>query len=100
MHTPSSKSDRALGWICSGLVAFGVLLRAQHLRFPNRLTFDEAHFVDNARNYLTGAADWNDHPPLGKLLLEGLDVQQRWKHKLGRLAAQGDVVQERLLGCA
>src|SRR5262249_45966470 len=27
------------------------------------------HFVENARNYLTGQADWNDHPPLGKLLM-------------------------------
>ena len=27
------------------------------------------HFVENARNILATRSDWNDHPPLGKLLL-------------------------------
>lgn len=54
----------ALGAICAGLVA-----RFWHLGFPGRLSFDEHHFVENARNYLAGKADWNDHPPLGKLFI-------------------------------
>jgi dolichyl-phosphate-mannose--protein O-mannosyl transferase len=47
----------------------GVFLRVQHLGFPPTLTFDEHHFVLNARNFLTTKADWNDHPPIGKLLI-------------------------------
>lgn len=45
----------------------GVVLRFWQLEFPKHLTFDEHHFVENARNYLRGKPDWNDHPPLGKL---------------------------------
>jgi dolichyl-phosphate-mannose-protein mannosyltransferase len=37
--------------------------------FPSTFLFDEHHFVENARNYLHGAPDWNDHPPLGKLFI-------------------------------
>lgn len=50
-------------------VCFGVYARLAHLAYPAHLTFDEHHFVENARNYLAHKADWNDHPPLGKLLL-------------------------------
>ncbi|HEX7672363.1 MAG TPA: phospholipid carrier-dependent glycosyltransferase, partial [Polyangiaceae bacterium] len=51
------------------LVLFGAWLRAVDLGFPKELTWDEHHFVLNARNYLTHQHDWNDHPPLGKLLM-------------------------------
>lgn len=51
------------------MVAFGVYLRLLHLGIPGDLTLDEHHFVRNARNYLSGLPDWNDHPPLGKLLI-------------------------------
>ncbi len=51
------------------MVALGVLLRLLHIAHPGSLTFDENHFVNNARNYLSGKADYNDHPPLGKLLI-------------------------------
>ncbi|HEY0707726.1 MAG TPA: phospholipid carrier-dependent glycosyltransferase [Polyangia bacterium] len=50
-------------------IAMGVLWRFADLGHPNQFTFDEYHFVENARNYLAGKADWNDHPPLGKLLM-------------------------------
>jgi dolichyl-phosphate-mannose-protein mannosyltransferase len=50
-------------------IALGVLWRFAHLAYPPIFTFDEFHFVENARNYLHGVADWNDHPPLGKLLM-------------------------------
>jgi dolichyl-phosphate-mannose--protein O-mannosyl transferase len=55
--------------LCLGLVALGVWLRMVDVGFPAGLTWDEHHFVLNARNYLAHAHDWNDHPPLGKLLL-------------------------------
>lgn len=51
------------------MAAAGIGLRFFDLGYPNRLTWDEHHFVKNARNYLAGRADWNDHPPLGKLLI-------------------------------
>lgn len=51
------------------LCLVGVVLRFTGLEFPSGLTWDEHHFVKNARNYLRGEADWNDHPPLGKLAM-------------------------------
>ncbi len=54
---------------CIALVAFGWALRGQHFAFPGSLTWDEHHFVLNARTYIHHAHDWNDHPPFGKLLI-------------------------------
>jgi dolichyl-phosphate-mannose-protein mannosyltransferase len=65
----SQPSSRPLLLACAIAVAFGVYLRVQQLGFPPTLSFDEHHFVENARNYLAGKPDWNDHPPLGKLLM-------------------------------
>jgi dolichyl-phosphate-mannose--protein O-mannosyl transferase len=47
----------------------GVLWRLIDLDCPRTFSFDEHHFVSNARNYIAHRADWNDHPPLGKLVL-------------------------------
>jgi len=55
--------------VCVLLVGLGVALRMRSLGLPEGFTFDEHHFVDNARNYLRGAPDGNDHPPLGKLTI-------------------------------
>jgi dolichyl-phosphate-mannose--protein O-mannosyl transferase len=55
--------------LCWGLLALGVIWRLVDLNYPPDFSFDEHHFVRNARNYIQGQADWNDHPPLGKLLL-------------------------------
>ncbi len=55
-------------FILSALLGLlGLVLRLYDIGYPDSLTFDEHHFVKNAHNYLRGAADWNDHPPLGKL---------------------------------
>ncbi|MDZ4695865.1 MAG: phospholipid carrier-dependent glycosyltransferase [Deltaproteobacteria bacterium] len=54
---------------CFGLIALGIALRAFGLAHPPEMTFDEDHFVNNARNYIGGLRDNNDHPPLGKLLM-------------------------------
>ncbi len=51
------------------MILGGVVLRGFHLGFPERFTFDEHHFIPNARHYLVGEADDNDHPPLGKLFI-------------------------------
>lgn len=52
--------------------AFGLFCRLYGFTWPAQFTFDEFHFVENARNYLAGKADWNDHPPLGKLFIAAL----------------------------
>jgi dolichyl-phosphate-mannose--protein O-mannosyl transferase len=57
-----------LSW-CLVAIAIGVWLRAQRLADPAGLAWDEHHFVKTAQNYLVGQHDWNDHPPLGKLLI-------------------------------
>lgn len=56
---------------CAALVtiALGIFARFWRLGFPAQFSFDEHHFVENARNYLHGKPDWNDHPPLGKLTM-------------------------------
>jgi dolichyl-phosphate-mannose-protein mannosyltransferase len=64
-----AKPDAPLLVLCGVCIALGLYLRAQALGFPDHLTFDEHHFVENARNYLAHKADWNDHPPLGKLII-------------------------------
>ena len=61
---------RYAAWaLCWGLLALGVIWRLVDLNYPPGFSFDEHHFVRNARNYISHQPDWNDHPPLGKLLL-------------------------------
>ena len=64
-----SPAERATTAALSIMIVAGVALRIQNIAFPPRFTFDEQHFVPNARRYLVGEADDNDHPPLGKLLI-------------------------------
>lgn len=59
----------ALLAIVGGMVAVGLCCRLVGFGFPANFLFDEHHFVENARNYLHGVPDWNDHPPLGKLFI-------------------------------
>lgn len=64
-----SGGEKVLLWILLLTIGIFVGLRIVDLGFPQRMSFDEDHFVLNARNYLLGTADINDHPPLGKLLM-------------------------------
>jgi dolichyl-phosphate-mannose--protein O-mannosyl transferase len=50
--------------LCLGLLCLGVLWRLIDLDYPRTFSFDEHHFVNNARNYIA-----HHHPPLGKLVL-------------------------------
>lgn len=64
-HQPlgrASSDTVQLGVACALLVTLGVLLRILGYAEPPTFTFDEHHFVENARNYLHGKNDWNDHP--------------------------------------
>lgn len=51
------------------MLVLGAFLRIYAFAYPSSFLFDEHHFVENARNYLHNKADWNDHPPLGKLII-------------------------------
>lgn len=51
------------------MIVCGVVLRLRAIGWPSVYAFDEEPFADNARNYLLGLPDTNDHPPLGKLLI-------------------------------
>ncbi len=55
--------------LIGAMLVLGVVLRVYAFGFPDSFLFDEHHFVENARNYLRHQADWNDHPPLGKLFI-------------------------------
>ena len=61
--------DRATLLLLIALIVAGVIVRAHDFGYPAELTWDEDHFVKNAQNLLHGRSDWNDHPPLGKLLI-------------------------------
>lgn len=60
---------RPIDVVIGVLLVAGFALRLHDFSFPGHMTFDEHHFVENARNYLSGKHDWNDHPPLGKLFI-------------------------------
>jgi dolichyl-phosphate-mannose-protein mannosyltransferase len=64
-----SPASRATTWLVMSMIVGGVCLRIQGIGFPPRFTFDEQFFVPNARHYLLGVPDENDHPPLGKLFI-------------------------------
>jgi len=61
--------DPPLAFACVAMVAYGLWLRMVDLNFPRGMSWDEHHFVLNARSYLAGVPDLNDHPPLGKLII-------------------------------
>jgi dolichyl-phosphate-mannose-protein mannosyltransferase len=69
MTSRMSMQSRPLFALAATVVVAGLVLRFLDLGFPPGLSWDEHHFVENARNYMEGRADWNDHPPLGKLLI-------------------------------
>ena len=73
LDAPFGKPGSADAWALLGLaavlIALGIWCRTVGFGFPPTFLFDEHHFVENARNYLKHAPDWNDHPPLGKLLI-------------------------------
>lgn len=75
---PESPNRQLLGWqravqplalLIAVMLLLGAFLRVYAIDYPSSFLFDEHHFVENARNYLHNRADWNDHPPLGKLII-------------------------------
>lgn len=47
----------------------GLYLRVRAFDVPHELRWDEYHYVDTARGYLSYQYSDNDHPPLGKLII-------------------------------
>jgi dolichyl-phosphate-mannose-protein mannosyltransferase len=68
-HAVSLRTLRPIDVVAGILIVAGLALRTHDFAFPGHFLFDEHHFVENARNYLSARPDWNDHPPLGKLLI-------------------------------
>lgn len=66
-----TRPDAPLVFVLVAMIVFGVWLRVQNLGEFGQFKWDEHHFVENARNYLAARPDWNDHPPLSKLLIAG-----------------------------
>jgi dolichyl-phosphate-mannose--protein O-mannosyl transferase len=65
----SIELDAPLGVLLVGMLALGVFLRVHALGAPDSLKWDEVHYVETARSYLAHQYAWNDHPPLGKLVI-------------------------------
>ena len=67
--SPQPATARATSMMLALMIVGGVVLRLWDVGAPPRFTFDEHHFIPNARHYLDGVTDDNDHPPLGKLFI-------------------------------
>jgi dolichyl-phosphate-mannose-protein mannosyltransferase len=68
----SIRADAPLSLVVLAMLVLGVLLRTHLLGVPETLKWDEVHYVDTARSYVAHQYAWNDHPPLGKLIIAGM----------------------------
>jgi dolichyl-phosphate-mannose-protein mannosyltransferase len=68
----SVQADAPLSLVLGAMLLLGVLLRVHLLGVPQSLKWDEVHYVDTARSYVARQYAWNDHPPLGKLIIAGV----------------------------
>jgi dolichyl-phosphate-mannose--protein O-mannosyl transferase len=68
----SVRADLSLVLLLAALVAVGLLLRVHLLGVPVNLKWDESHYVETARAYVAHQFRWDDHPPLGKLMMAGV----------------------------
>jgi dolichyl-phosphate-mannose-protein mannosyltransferase len=62
-------SDAPLALVLAVMLLLGIYLRVRHFEGPQSLRWDEHHYVDTARGYLSFQYSDNDHPPLGKLII-------------------------------
>ena len=65
-------SDAPLALVLAVMMLLGVYLRCRAFDVPQELRWDEYHYVDTARGYLSYQYSDNDHPPLGKLIIAGV----------------------------
>ena len=66
------KSDAPLALVLAVMMLLGVYLRCRAFDVPQELRWDEYHYVDTARGYLSYEYSDNAHPPLGKLIIAGV----------------------------
>jgi len=66
------KSDAPLALVLAVMMLLGLYLRTRAFDVPQELRWDEYHYVDTARGYLSYQYSDNDHPPLGKLIIAGV----------------------------
>jgi len=66
------KNDAPLALVLAVMLLLGVYLRCRAFDVPQELRWDEYHYVDTARGYLSYQYSDNDHPPLGKLIIAGV----------------------------
>lgn len=65
-------SDAPLALVLAVMMLLGLYLRCRAFDVPQELRWDEYHYVDTARGYLSYQYSDNDHPPLGKLIIAGV----------------------------
>lgn len=65
----ASQAERATAVLLCIMIVGGIVIRIRAIWYPTTFTFDEPFFVPNAHNYLLGAKDSNDHPPLFKMFM-------------------------------
>ena len=66
------KGDAPLALALAVMMLLGLYLRCRAFDVPQELRWDEYHYVDTARGYLSYQYSDNDHPPLGKLNIAGV----------------------------
>lgn len=64
--------DAPLALVLVVMLLLGIFLRVRQFDEPHSLRWDEYHYVDTARGYLSFQYSDNDHPPLGKLIIAGV----------------------------
>jgi dolichyl-phosphate-mannose-protein mannosyltransferase len=63
--------DLPLYLVLGAMLAVGVYLRLTDCQGPGALRWDEHHYINVARSYLTRTYATDDHPPFGKLIITG-----------------------------
>ena len=69
--TSSIRGDAPLAVIVVATLVVGVYLRLYDIRLPTFLRWDEHHYVNVARSYVSREYNTDDHPPFGKLIIAG-----------------------------
>jgi dolichyl-phosphate-mannose-protein mannosyltransferase len=69
--TSSIRQDAPLAVIVLATLVVGVYLRLYDIHLPTFLRWDEHHYVNVARSYVSREYNTDDHPPFGKLIIAG-----------------------------
>ena len=69
--TSSIRGDAPLAVIVVATLVVGAYLRLYDIHLPTFLRWDEHHYVNVARSYVSREYNTDDHPPFGKLIIAG-----------------------------